>query len=137
MAEGQGKGFIVATVVGIAGLAIMSFGVYSMFLTPELRPYRDVPGGDVERGRKAIKQYNCGSCHKIAGVEGANGQIGQPLAGLALRNDIVGILPNTPDDVVRWIQDPKASYPETKMPNLRVTKQDAIDIVAYLYALPP
>lgn len=137
MAKSLSAGLIAAIAVGLAGIISVGIGVAMMLRPPELRPYRDVPGGDVARGRQALVKYNCGSCHKIAGVEGANGTKGQPLAGLAHRYDIVGALPNTPEDLARWIRKPKSIYPETGMPDLNVTQQDAVDIVAYLYCLPP
>ena len=136
MAKDEKTGVVVMAMASI-GLALTCLGSYTMLRTPDLRPYRDVPGGDVERGRKALEQYKSGSCHKIAGVEGANGTRGQSLAGLALRNDIVGALPNTPEDVVHWIRDPKSVYPETAMPNLNVSQREAHDMVSNLFAVPP
>lgn len=137
MAKQQGNAILAPLVIGIAGVGIIVMGVQAMRQPAMSRPYRDVPGGDVERGRKALLQYDCGSCHKIPGVDGANGTRGQSLAGLAFRSDIVGTLPNTPEDVARWIRDPKGSYPQTTMPNSNVSQKDAVDMVAYLYALPP
>lgn len=130
-------GFVVPIAFAGAGIAMLVVGTNLMQRSSTSLPYRDVPGGDVERGRKALKRYNCGSCHKIPGVEGATGTKGQPLAGLVFRTDIVGALPNTPEDVARWIQNPKSIYPETGMPVLNVSKQEAMDMVAYLYTPPP
>lgn len=137
MAKRLSTGLIAAITLGLVGLISVGIGVMMMMRPTELRPYREVPGGDVARGRQALVKYNCGTCHKIAGIDGANGIKGQPLAGLAHRYDIVGALPNTPEDLVRWIRKPKSIYPETSMPDLNVTQQDAVDIVAYLYSLPP
>ncbi|MBK9265838.1 MAG: c-type cytochrome [Polyangiaceae bacterium] len=137
MAKRRQTGIITSAAVAIVGIAIVALGFYSLKQSAVPRPYREVPGGDVERGRKALARYQCGTCHRIPGVEGANGTRGQPLAGLALRTDIVGALPNAPEDVVRWIRNPKEIYPQTSMPNLNVSKQEALDMVAYLYSLPP
>jgi cytochrome c2 len=137
MAKRKESGIFVAVAMGIVGIAIIVAGFERMRESALPRPYRDVPGGDVERGRKALLRYKCGSCHIIPGIEGGDGKGGQSLAGLALRFDIVGALPNTPEDVARWIRDPKAAYPQTTMPNLNVSHRDSIDMVAYLYALPP
>lgn len=137
MAKREGSGLIVPIGVAIAGIAIVVMGMTMMQRAVAVRPFRDVPGGDVERGRKALVKYNCGTCHKIQGVEGANGTKGQPLAGLAYRHDIVGAIANTPEDVVRWIQKPKSIYPETTMPELNVSRQEALDMVAFLYSIPP
>jgi len=96
---------------------------------------RDVPGGDVERGRSAIKKYACGTCHIIPGVEGAVGQTSHPLHGFSNRGDIAGVAPNTPQNLIKWVQKPTDLLPRTKMPALGVTDQDARDIAAYLYTL--
>ncbi|MDQ3997933.1 MAG: c-type cytochrome, partial [Gemmatimonadota bacterium] len=92
-------------------------------------------GGDARRGQVAIRQYGCGSCHTIRGVRGADGLVGPPLNGIAFRSYVGGVLTNTPDNLVRWIQDPPAVDPKTAMPNLGVSHRDAVDIAGYLYTL--
>ena len=92
-------------------------------------------GGDIHKGAAAITRYGCGSCHTIPGISGAYGRVGSPLTGMADRQYIAGVVQNTPDGMVRWIQDPHAIDEKTAMPNLGVTRQDAIDIAAYIYTL--
>jgi cytochrome c len=92
-------------------------------------------GGDPARGPELMRKYGCQSCHTIPGVEGANGLVGPPLAGIASRSYIGGVLPNAPDNMLRWIRDPKAVDPLTAMPNTGVTLSDARHISAYLYTL--
>jgi len=94
-----------------------------------------VPGGSIDRGRQSIAAFGCGSCHTISGVPNASGEVGPPLDGVARRSIIAGQLANTPDNMMRWIEDPQAVEPNTAMPNLHVTPQAARDIVAYLYSL--
>jgi cytochrome c len=95
-----------------------------------------VPGGDAEHGRQAIqRRYGCGACHVIPGVPGAVGKVGPPLLWWADRSMIAGRIPNTPENLVRWIQDPQAIEPGTAMPALGVTEADARDIAAYLFTL--
>lgn len=48
---------------------------------------------------------------------------------------IAGELPNSPDNLIRWIENPTAVEPKTAMPNLGVTSDQAHDIAAYLYTL--
>jgi cytochrome c oxidase assembly factor CtaG len=93
-------------------------------------------GGRAERGAAAIRRYGCGSCHTIGGVPGATALVGPELDGLAGRSFIGGVLPNTGENLVRWIQDPRAIAPRTAMPDLGVTEGDARDIAAYIYTLP-
>jgi cytochrome c len=92
-------------------------------------------GGNVQRGAAAIERYGCGSCHVIPGISGAQGRVGAPLDGIADRIYIAGVLQNTPENMVRWIRNPKAVDEKTIMPNLGVTQRDATDIAGYLYTL--
>ncbi len=92
-------------------------------------------GGNAERGRAAIAAFGCGSCHTIPGVTGANATVGPPLAGIALRSYIAGVLPNTPAAMIRWLEDPPAVDSLTAMPALGLTDPTARDIAAYLYTL--
>ena len=92
-------------------------------------------GGNAQRGAQKIQYYGCGSCHIIPGISGAAGLAGPPLSGIANRIYIAGVLQNTPDNMVRWIENPKAVDEKTIMPNLGVTHNDAGDIAGYLYTL--
>lgn len=94
-----------------------------------------VTGGDPSRGRAAISRYGCSTCHTIPGISGANGLVGPPLSQMASRSYIAGVMPNTPDNMIRWIQNPPQVDGLTAMPNLGVNEQDARDIAGYLYTL--
>ena len=91
-------------------------------------------GGDVDRGREAVRRYGCWTCHTIPGVSGANASVGPPLAGLANRAYVAG-RPNSPDDLIRWVRHPQSVRSPTPMPDVGVTEQDGRDIVAFLYTL--
>lgn len=92
-------------------------------------------GGNPDRGPALMRSYGCGTCHTIAGVSGANGLVGPPLTGIAQRAYIAGVLPNAPENMVRWIENPKAVDSLTAMPVLGVSPADARDMAAYLYTL--
>jgi cytochrome c2 len=94
-----------------------------------------ITGGDADRGRALMRAYGCGSCHSIPGVSGAAGLVGPPLGGIASRSYIGGVLPNAPDNMLRWLRDPRAVDSLTAMPNLGVTPSDARHLAAYLYTL--
>lgn len=91
--------------------------------------------GDAVAGRQALQQYLCVTCHTIPGIVGANQHVGPPLAGIAGRPYIAGVLPNTPANMLRWLRDPTEVTPMTAMPDLGVSEQDARDIAAFLYTL--
>jgi cytochrome c len=92
-------------------------------------------GGNLRRGTEMIGTYGCASCHTIPGIRGANGVVGPPLTQMGARSYVGGVLQNTPDNLVRWIQNPTAVDPKTAMPNLHVTNTDARDIATYLDSL--
>jgi cytochrome c len=92
-------------------------------------------GGDPDRGRFAIDAYGCSGCHTIPGVRGADALVGPPLTNMAERMYVGGVMKNTPDNLIRWIQDPPGVDPMTAMPNLHVKEPDARDIASYLYTL--
>jgi mono/diheme cytochrome c family protein len=87
------------------------------------------------RGKQAIHQYACVTCHEIPGIVGANAPVGPPLAGIASRGMLGGVLPNSPENMVRWLREPQTFAPLTAMPDLGVTERDARDIAAYLATL--
>lgn len=90
-----------------------------------------VPLGDAVQGKKLFESVGCAGCHV--------------LDGKAKRDDFFPTVnrlhgPNlvrTGSKVGRgwlyaWVKDPKQYFPETNMPDLRLTDQEAADVVAYL-----
>lgn len=94
-----------------------------------------VAAADPERGRTALHQYACITCHRVPGVTGPDTYVGPPLARMARRSFIAGVLPNTPENMVRWLREPGSVSPGTLMPDLGLTERDARDIAAYLATL--
>ncbi len=92
-------------------------------------------GGDPSRGPQLMRKYGCQSCHTIPGVDGADGLVGPPLTAMASRSYVAGVLPNSPENLMRWIRDPKGVDSLTAMPNTGVTESDVRHIAAYLYTL--
>jgi cytochrome c2 len=95
-----------------------------------------VAGGDINRGKLLLAQYQCGACHQIAGVAAARGQLGPPLDSFGQRSYIAGSVPNTPQALARWLINPPAMKPGTTMPAMGVSEEDARHMAAYLYSLP-
>lgn len=93
------------------------------------------PAGDAEAGRRALSQYLCATCHRIPGVTGANKHVGPPLDGIGSRKYLAGVLTNTPENMIRWLQGPQQVDPLSAMPDLGVREQDARDMAAYLSTL--
>lgn len=92
---------------------------------------------EAQAGKDLIVQKGCGGCHVIPGVPGATGMVGPSLAGVADRKVIAGgaVTNNGPQDLKRWIMDPTGIKPDTYMPNLHLSDDQANKIVAYLETL--
>jgi mono/diheme cytochrome c family protein len=102
---------------------------YAVSYTPR------VENGDPQRGRAVIEGYGCGGCHTIPGIRQANGLVGPPLLWWSRRTFIAGELPNTPENLVRWLRDPPSVERATAMPALGLSDAQARDAAAYLYTL--
>jgi cytochrome c2 len=126
-----------AIAAGALGLLLLLAAAFYWHHWSEARELRRraeaITGGDVERGRRALAAYGCGSCHTIPGVGGASGLVGPPLKGIGSRAVIAGKLENNPDNLRRWIMDPQAVTPGTAMPRLGVGPRAATDMSAFLY----
>lgn len=79
-----------------------------------------------------FRQYACTACHGIPGVAGPDVHVGPSLNDFARRSLIAGRLPNTEDDLVRWIRFPRQVDPETAMPDSGVTEAHATVMARYL-----
>jgi cytochrome c len=97
--------------------------------------YEIATGGNASAGETTIENAGCAACHAIPGIAQPGGRVGPPLSGFSHRAYIGGELPNTPDNLVRWIRNPHAIEPKTAMPNLGLTEKEARDVAAYLYSL--
>ena len=91
--------------------------------------------GDPQRGRTLLIDKGCGACHTARGVPEATGSIGPNLTGIASRPKIADTLPNTPDNMKRWIMNPSVIKPGTMMPPLGLSDKEADDLVAFLETL--
>ena len=102
------------TVAGLPLRAVCAFllALAASGCAKEEAPLR-VTGGDAERGLHLVRQYQCGAC------------LGY----------IAGRIPNQPANLVRWLQDPPALKPDTAMPSLGVSEEEARHMAAYLYTL--
>lgn len=92
-------------------------------------------GGNPARGQTLIRAYGCAGCHIVPGVPGATGRAAPSLQGVAGRVWLAGVVDNTPANLIRWIEDPRAIDPRTAMPPSGAQGRDARDIAAFLYTL--
>jgi mono/diheme cytochrome c family protein len=93
------------------------------------------PAANRARGKLALAQYACDTCHVIPGIFGPEAHVGPPLTAVGSRVILAGLLANTPDNMREWIRHPQQIKPEDAMPDMGVSEKDAGDMVAYLESL--
>ncbi len=89
--------------------------------------HADVQGLDgaqvIAHGERLFEQLGCHNCHLTEGYEGLD-QVGPSLRRIGAKLDH--------NWMVRWVQNPHAVRPRTRMPNFDFREDDAVKIVAYL-----
>jgi cytochrome c2 len=82
--------------------------------------------------RALLARHHCGSCHVIPGVPAAQGRGAVSLDAFGRRAYIAGRIPNTDEQLARWLMDPQALVPGTTMPAMGVSADDARAMAAHL-----
>ncbi|MFT7669580.1 MAG: cytochrome c2 [Planctomycetota bacterium] len=117
--------------------AVASITAYLWKAAPKVASSSIPVQGNAETGRETFRLAGCLACHNMAGYPGQNlktadlafelngeNEHGPNLRGVATKLDR--------DWLYNWIKDPEAYWPETKMPNLELSDQEAADITAYM-----
>ena len=91
-----------------------------------------IGGGDPARGEELVRTVGCLACHvleeEIEQYDRASPRKhGPSLVGLGEKTSY--------EWLYRWLKDPAAYFPETKMPDMRLTDEEARDIASYLTTL--
>lgn len=88
--------------------------------------------GDAAKGRALVDQVGCKGCHYVGEDDPVVDRAGLRAFGPEL-NQVGSKL----DEgwIFAWIKNPQSVSPTTRMPNLRLTDQEASDITAYLRTL--
>ena len=74
----------------------------------------------------------CVNCHTVAGTA-ATGRFGPDLTHLMSRDTIAsGAVPNTPENLRRWIRNPDAIKPGSLMPAMHLNDHELDAVTAYL-----
>ena len=94
------------------------------------------PVSNINSGRRLMANYGCGTCHSIPGVPGADAMAAPPLNCFYQRTYIAGRLPNTRENLIKWIRSPQQIDPGNAMPDLGVSDEEAGDMADYLYDPP-
>ena len=89
----------------------------------------------VRAGRSAFLAQSCVNCHRVRGTA-AQGSYAPDLTHLMSRQTLAsGIIPNTPENLGRWVADPQPIKPGCLMPAFGLGERERADIVRYLLTL--
>jgi mono/diheme cytochrome c family protein len=78
----------------------------------------------VAKGREAFKELGCRGCHKVKGIERV--KIGPPIKNIGEKVK--------KDWLYRWLKDPKGTISNAKMPNFKLTDEEAADVARFLFS---
>jgi len=91
-------------------------------------------GGNAAKGKELVESVGCRACHVFDKGDASR------RSEASKERDYAPNLFNVadkaaPEWIYNWIRNPKALWPQTKMPDLRLTEAEAADITAYLVTL--
>jgi cytochrome c oxidase subunit 2 len=86
-------------------------------------------------GAQIFQQQACSGCHQIRGTP-AHGDVGPDLTHFASRSTIAALtVPNTPANLLQWIEHPQQVKPGNLMPDLALPSVDWTALERYLETL--
>lgn len=89
----------------------------------------------VAEGKQVFLHTACVNCHTVTGTD-AHGKFGPDLTHLASRETLAsGIVPNTPSNLRKWIDDPDSMKPGSLMPKMNLTPKELDQVTAYMASL--
>lgn len=106
---------------------------YQRWFENQSKPAVDEPG--VAEGKKVFLTQSCVNCHRIRGTSAA-GTYAPDLTHVMSRETLAaGILPNSKDNLRKWIANPQAIKPGCLMPAFGLSDGELDLVVAYLSTL--
>ena len=78
----------------------------------------------VAKGREIFKEVGCRGCHKVKGAEKV--KVGLPLKNIGEKVK--------KDWMYRWLRGPKGTISNAKMPDFKLTDQEAADVGSFLFS---
>jgi cytochrome c oxidase subunit 2 len=97
-------------------------------------PVTPAGGTPAAEGKTLFTAKGCAGCHTIEGV--SKGTVGPNLTHFQSRGTFAGsMFDTTAGNLRRWLRDPPALKPGSKMPNLNLSADEVTKLVAYLETL--
>jgi cytochrome c oxidase subunit 2 len=116
-------------------LVVESPRQFSTWYASQQKPARKPTGALEKAGEQVMRTQPCAGCHTIRGI-GLSSMDGPDLTHFGSRKGIAAFtLPNTPQDLRRWLSDPQEVKPHNLMPKVSLTARQLDELVAYLESL--
>jgi cytochrome c2 len=113
---------------------VLAIGAY-LWANSEPAKLRELPkGGDPQKGKELFDSVGCKACH--VAEKGSSARRSEGSSERDYAPNLSNIADKTsPQWIYSWIKNPKEMWPETKMPDLRLTDAEAANVTAYLATL--
>jgi cytochrome c oxidase subunit 2 len=114
-------------------VVVDSPGDFEKWLENERKPA--VENKKEDAGRSVFLSLSCINCHRVRGTA-ARGDYAPDLTHLMSRQTLAsGMVPNTPENLQRWVADPQVIKPGCLMPAFGLSESDRKELVRYLLTL--
>jgi cytochrome c2 len=107
-------------------------------LKQQITGYADVPGATAEKGKVIFESYGCQGCHARVDADTADEKLPEPWR--SRERDIAPTLSNMGDKtsadwIAYWVEQPSRYWHGTKMPSLRLGREEAASVGKYVASL--
>jgi len=104
---------------------------FSRWLATQTTPAADPATALASKGAELFRSMSCVDCHAFGAV-GTRSAIGPDLTEVSRRSILgAGVIRNSPENLRRWLENPQAIKPGSKMPNFRLTSAQIDALIAY------
>jgi cytochrome c oxidase subunit 2 len=108
---------------------------FQAWLSAQRQPAAEPGTERQQRGREVFLAATCPQCHSIRGTL-AGASFGPDLTHVGSRSTIgAGVLPNTAENLIRWVRNPQDFKPGNKMPAHDLNDADLQALADYLGSL--
>lgn len=122
-------GWLIGTMVLV--IFVAGCGLLSQSRDPRV----EETGGSITRGQELVKIHGCVACHSVSGVASVNDGYGPSFDDFPAQRLIGGSVENEPDTLIQFLISPQTVIPDTAMPTVGISEEDARDIATWLYSL--
>lgn len=116
---------------------VVSPDEYRLWLAQQAEPAYPPATPFLRQGQELFISQGCGACHRVRGLDGADGELGPDLTHAGSRPTIAaGTLQNGVGNLAAWIASSQHLKPGNKMPSFdRLTGEELRAVAAYVDSL--